>query len=561
MLFAVHPLISWCYASLLFVLYIYIHINDQCVSGDQESLQLISSLAQRSPLSLYKAKGPEFSTLLLKTTNSNLLSTSSLSKDASLISLHSLLEALTYIAIASKKTPPPSTLASHERIVYLIQSQTIVETDAKKLTLDSNSHATQFGQVNLIPILTHLTSLVCSTTPTTLSDSQQEILCRCMELLMTAASHVPSFLAGNFSLLSHVMSTLFAIAKCPLDTTTRLSSLEALTTLLQVPQVKIAIAQDTTGSIQSIMIGTQTNPGGILHTCADLLVKGWDDDVQSWSTEPLALEDSTWEGDEIALHAQAILATLFSVVGGKGLSQILQLVDDLVRGPWKEIVSGLALLELLVEGSRYALGNKIVTAVDMALDFAGREDPRVQFQALQLLGVVCHSDATVEIRSKFGQRMLQVVARAVASPCPRISSQACLVLVSFCRGSGNGEASMVESTHLLPYLGDILGSISSGPLSLPTTCNGNHVCYIRAFAAIACLANVVGAEFSSFYGNVMPGLLQCTTFSLERDGAGKIIGGATGLDAVILRGAAIEAATIIGQAVGEIGKRQCHLYQ
>jgi hypothetical protein len=267
-----------------------------------------------------------------------------------------------------------------------------------------------------------------------------------MELLMTAASHVPSFLAGTSSLLSHVVSTLHVIAKCPLDTSTRLSALEALTTLLNVPNVKLAIAQDGTGSIQHILIGTEASPG-ILQICTELMVQGWDDDVQSWSTEPLALEDSTWEGDEIALHAQAILATVFSAVGGKGVPLTLQLVEGLVRGPWTEIVSGLVLLELLVEGSRYALGNNIVTALEMALDWAGREDLRVQFQALQLLGVVCHADTSAEIRSKFGQGMLQVVARAVASPCSRISVQACLVLVSFCRGDENGEASMVESAQ------------------------------------------------------------------------------------------------------------------
>ena len=49
--------------------------------------------------------------------------------------------------------------------------------------------------------------------------------------------------------------------------------------------------------------------------------------------------------------------------------------------------------------------------------------------------------------------LLQVVARAgVASECSIFFLQAAcrLVLVSLCLGDGNGEASMVESTHLLP---------------------------------------------------------------------------------------------------------------
>ena len=76
----------------------------------------------------------------------------------------------------------------------------------------------------------------------------------------------------------------------------------------------------------------------------------------------------------------------------------------------------------------------------------------------------------------------------------------------------------------------------------------------RGLMVVACLADVVGEDFGGVYGRVMPGLMGCMIVG------GGTSGGQAGQehDLMVLRGAAMESATIVGQAVN--GKEGASLF-
>ena len=65
------------------------------------------------------------------------------------------------------------------------------------------------------------------------------------------------------------------------------------------------------------------------------------------------------------------------------------------------------------------------------------------------------------------------------------------------------------------------------------------------------MADVVGSGFSPFYDDIVPCLLEAAIYGLERDSAGNVLATGTTVHKIVaLQGAAIEAATIIGEAIG-----------
>jgi len=90
-------------------------------------------------------------------------------------------------------------------------------------------------------------------------------------------------------------------------------------------------------------------------------------------------------------------------------------------------------------------------------------------------------------------------------------------------------------------LQEILQALVAGPLA------GCDVgVKVRAVGAVACLAQVAGPTFAKFYSNVMPGLLQLVNQSNSSFASQQ------------LAGSSLEAATIIGQSLGD---DQSHLFQ
>ena len=72
------------------------------------------------------------------------------------------------------------------------------------------------------------------------------------------------------------------------------------------------------------------------------------------------------------------------------------------------------------------------------------------------------------MRGPYGGRILQVASGLVSSPCGKVSSHACLALVSYCRGGSGRDncGAPVPRELLVPYLNDVLSALASGPLAI-----------------------------------------------------------------------------------------------
>jgi len=219
---------------------------------------------------------------------------------------------------------------------------------------------------------------------------------------------------------------------------------------------------------------------------------------------------------------------------GGALSVLLPVVERGLNDTDNRVQrAGLAALECAATAVPRELGPHIPSAMRAAIAAISSSSSigsyyRVQYQAVRLLGVLC------ETTEQVSTEMLEPLTRAALSPCPKISAMACQALTAYCRASGED-----AETTVVPYLKNVLEALVAGPLS-----GKDMGVKIRAVGAVASLAQVAGPAFASFYSHIMPGLLQ-------------LVGQTGSFAAQQLAGSSLEAATIIGQALGD---ENAHLF-
>ena len=536
-------------------------ISSSCSMANKPSLDLLSTLALRAPFALASTSTHSQALPMLLQNAANALPGTGLPIQSQLQCANSILEAMTNISIAftiAQKSSSTAPLSSNpkERMVQMIQLQTMNEINTKKLTIDINSPAAMIGKMCLCPILQ---LIFANPTRTSSSGGVQTI----MQTISQCASTSPSLLAGDVDTFTSVCQVLLTVASRA-EEEARLSAVEALVTLIAVPGVK-QIMNANTSVLHLCIEGDEANGiQGVVKVCAEMIVNGVDDDVDFWAQEKVALQEDAaqWENDDNAIFAESILESFLQNVGGsKCLSAVLSLVESLLSSnQWQQLRAGLSILGICLTSAPYSFAAHVPVAVEAALSFSSNPCVRVQFQAVQLLGALCRSDVIgdgassgrpqLEIRKQHGNRILAAFGQLLDS-CPKVVGHVCLAIVSYCRG-GNGKENAgmsIDKALVLPFMGEILTRIGNGPLSLNVADNVDV--FIRAFAAIACLADVSMGEFAPFYNSVMPGLLECASYGLERDANNNITGRGTSAEEIVsLRGGSIEAATIVGQAVG-----------
>lgn len=444
-----------------------------------------------------------------------------------------------------------------ERMVQMIQLQTLTDRNPKKLNLDSNSPSAMMGKLCLGPILQLIHSNYTNDT---------EGVRTIMQSVSQCASNCPSMLVGDISIFTSVCQVLLTVASKGAEEA-RLSAVEALVSIIAVPGVKDNMKNNP--SLLHLCIGGDEVSGiqGVVKVCAEMIVTGVDEDANSWAQEKVALmEDaSQWEYDDNAIFAESILEAFLRRVGGSQcLATVLSLVESILsssQNQWQSLRAGLSMLEICLTSAPYSFATHFPAAVEAALTFSSHQHVRVQFQAIQLLAALCRADGIGEVKSpgrpmlairhQHGNRILAALSQALNSKCSKVIGHACLAVVAYCRG-GNGKenaGTSVEKALVSPYIGPLLTAMTDGPFSLDVSTNIDV--FVRAFAAVACLANVVEEDFAPYYHNVMPGLVECASYGMKMNAHGLLTGKGSSKDEVVyLRGGAIEAATILGQAVG-----------
>ena len=513
----------------------------QVSAGDIPSLRLLAAMAERAPTVFATTAVPSLPGLIQQVCATCLTQTSTAahSNNSALI-LEALVQVLVQAATATQQTSSSSTILP-------FASQPVD-------TIDPQSPAAELGRTCLPVLMEHLSASLSSSLTNNSNTSVLEIL----QQWTNAATQCPSLLAGTKEILEAVISACLVAANNTNNnneeaTTTALAALEVLSSLCAVGDVKRKILGVDPALCQTLVQGKnpQQNQSGVIALTAQLMTTGVDDDADDWASEPASLlEDDQWEGDDNACYAESLFQSFLHSLAGPALAVALPLVESLLQNnnsnDWKRQRAGLSMMEACLTSAPVSFTPHAPVAMEAALGLATASQPvRVQWQALRLLGVLCETDVTVEqttVRQHYCLRILQCLSQAVQSPCSKVSSLACLAIVSFCRGGAaagkaipnNGD----DSPHpVTQYLSDLLQSLVAGPLSLDVSNRGAVVVKIRAIGAVACLAEASGEAFAPFYASIMPGLLTCS--QMQHRGNHEM---------TQLVGAAIESATIVGQA-------------
>ena len=576
-------------------------IGHACSMAHKPSLDLLASLAQRAPFAIQQGHIHSLSNVLQAAAIACAADAATMELQLPsrhhLACVNSILDVLLNISIASdinmRKNAPNSMLnttlsppSANERMVQMIQLQTMAETDPKKKTIQHEGPVAALGKLCLPSLLKIIHACTCTLDSSSnvngnINGSNRDEIQTLMQSISQIAAMCPSLLAGDAEILALVCHVLLGIASRS-EEETRLAAVEALVTLTMVPDVKALFQANPV--LLNLCIGGDNGNGsgngngnvnGVIHTCADVMINGVDDDVNAWAQQNVALQEDAarWEDDDQATFAQEIMEHFITSIGAQSLGVVLGLVEMLLASKqWQRIRAALAILEICLIAAPYSFASHVPVAVEAALSFAAWDCScvRVQFQAVQLLTALCRADEIGEdgsgaggdasssgrpklgVRKQHAERILATLAQLMNSDCTKVLGHACLAIVAYCRG-GNGKENSgfcVDKSLLIPFSLDVLTRIGNGPLSLDIA--GNVDVYIRAFAAVACWADVTQEHFEIFYSTIMPGFIECTGYGLERDATGNFTGrGSSADEFVALRGGAIEVSTIVGQAVGE----------
>lgn len=398
------------------------------------------------------------------------------------------------------------------------------------------------------------------------NNNKYDELCRkCTQHLTDCASRVPSLLAGSKStFVATTQACLHMGRMTELELETRLSAIEVLATLMECSDAKKVVMMEAdktlltllqVGSINSEEASKNHNKDGVLGICVQAMIDGVDEDVSAWSEEkPAMQDDAVWEEDDAAIFAESLLERILHSIGGNSAFPVLlPMLEALVASPdWKHQRAALAVMEQCLSASitSFAVHIHVVVEAAITLGQNAGTNSRVQWQCMQLLGVLCMAEQTTIVQKKYVQGILSTITCLIrADSCSKVVSHACLALVSFCRGKILDSSEGIDAI-LQPYVKDILEALSSGPLakdySNPLSLSSYIPVLIRALGAVACLAGTIKESFIPFYNNFMPALIACAGIGFDLKGA---------LDTSFedelsnLRGAALESATIVGESI------------
>lgn len=558
---------------------------------DAMYLRLLTDIAERSPVTLWSVGNSDtFASLFRGFQGAN----------SSLDQLEACMGALCQVGIAFERAKRVNDAAvAGGNQVNEVEKALLAQFPESCNTLSLNSPPAHLGKAFLPSMLESLVAF--SSQPS----SQVDVLSKCMSHLSTCSNQCPSLLAGDEASLAALMRGCMAIAQrgnAQEDddvTFLKLSSLDVFATITAVPQIKRTIMKPATSPsprcigaqveekmsplLQFLIHGSDggsaSNQKGVLYLCAELAVTGVDDDEEGWSSEPAMVYDteSSWEDDHVALHAESLLESFVENLGGAStLPSIFQLVELLLASPsWKNQRAVLSILERCLAAAPVTFVPHVPATVDAALRLIQSPSGRVQYQALQLLGALCCANSVEEsqdgqtrqqrqqilVREKYGGAILEAITRLIKSHSSKVASHACLTVVSYCRGGNGSDNCMmpIEKSLIVPYVGNLLDALMSGPLSIDLSnpssiTEGSLTVLIHSIGAVACLADAAGEDFVPYYAAIIAGLTSCALFGLQKTSQGitMLPNLKNTHEMSLLRGSAIEAASITGQAISDV---------
>ena len=548
--------------------------------GDLPSLQLLVRLAEAVPRTFTERAVPSLPSLVTA-----VLQQSSPSPRILSVLVELIVTARLAATVPSHSRMPLNVWLSSSSSSSLQVSGDYDEEDDPTLTAMSRHLAVTCLQ----PLLPHLlVPIAASSKEHHDTDEHEEFLDQALQHLMQAAERMPSLLAADASTLEQVVHRCLQLllheppAASWSSSLVQLHALHVVVALLQVPYIKRHLVSP---EMRYAVVSTT------IPVLVQLLGSRDDaDEDDEWASEPAQLHgDSSMDSFyETALYAQELLEGLLIAYPEPVLQRLLPLLEDMLERPAAGATAptmnvappsaALAALSCCVQAAPVTFASHIPVAVKAALEWLhavtattstslavapSASTLRLQYHCLVLLGVTCESGVLGGGGSGGGgssssingdesyhdlvadpRLVWQALARASQSPCTKVASLACAAMVSYARSFPNA-ASIQKS--VLPYVADLLNCLSV-PLSLdvePTV--GRIVVKIRALGAVACLAQACGRHFAPYYSAVMPGLLAYAMGGPASSSSSPLA--ASAHERARLKGAAVQAATMIGQSM------------
>ncbi|KAG0008239.1 hypothetical protein BGZ80_003661, partial [Entomortierella chlamydospora] len=380
--------------------------------------------------------------------------------------------------------------------------------------LETNS-ATRNALMPLIPsMLDTLNSLLTTaTSASSRNDPEAEVaLGEGLVAMIELAEHSPR-------LYRHVLITLVPfmlsiIKNTHLEDRTRQSALELLLTLAECsPNMIRKSAPDFAATLVPVALELMTELG-----------EDEDEENQEWYTTDDLDEEDQEENHVIGEHAMDRLAR---ALGGKAMlpvsfSYIPQMLSPGQK--WQSRHAALMAVSAIAEGCAKNMEVELGKIIQMVLPFLRDPHPRVRYAACNAIGQMA-TDFAGPIQKNYHAIILtNLIPVMDDSNYPRVCAHAAAALVNFCEA--------IERRTLVPYLDAIFERL----LSLLNT--GTTYVQEQAITTIATVADSAEDSFVKYYSPIMPLLIN-------------VLRQATGSEYRLMRGKAMECASLIALAVGK----------
>lgn len=316
--------------------------------------------------------------------------------------------------------------------------------------------------------------------------------------LMEAAADVPELLARHVEAL--------ATFCCQTSTVT----------LLQSMQVVVSFANNFARSQQrtQLFILVAAMKQELIPQALQLLLEFPGFDQDTWAD--IQLDDEGAMNDEDDDYAAQLLQEMLRLAGSSVLvDTILPAVQPCMTDTglhWKALRGALVALQSAAIALPVSFAQYSPIALSWAVQQCQSPHSVVQYNALILLGLLIGED----VQTEHLPFIVDAMTHSLRSPIAKVASTAACCVVSLARSEND----------IQPFVSTLLDALSAVP--------AHPVSQVRAVGAVAALAQVSQEHFIPYYSGVMPGLLSLFSQSDEH-----------------LRNAALETATIVGQAVGQ----------
>ena len=262
---------------------------------------------------------------------------------------------------------------------------------------------------------------------------------------------------------------------------------------------------------------------GRLVACSVVFLLDIEED-EAWGTaqDEENLDAGQGELFDVGMEALDRLAT---ALGGKAVLPVLAnvLAPMLGSADWKHRHAALCTLAQSAEGCAKQMRRDPAGAVAPAVRLLQDPHPRVRWAAINAIGQMC-TDLGPELQARAHAAVLPgLIGVMDDSGNPRVQAHAAAAVVNF--------AEDTDPELLAPYMDLLLQKL------LTILQHGTRPVQEAALTAMASVADTAQAQFERYYDTVMPFLLHIV--STANDPAYRV-----------LRGRAIECATLVGMAVG-----------